>query len=348
MNVNFKRIISRAPLRLGLAGGGTDIMKFSNKYGGCVVNVTIGKYVYTLLEKTKKNIIFESIDKKIKIELKKYNSKINSKFSNELMLMIETYNFVVKKYNNGVNFAVKIKTFSEIPEGSGLGGSSTLVVSCLNALLAYLKIKISKKKLAKLAVYIEREVCKIPGGQQDQYAAAYGGLNYFSFNPNLSVNRQKIITNERLLSIIESRLLLFYVSRRKKSSDIIKSQEKNILIEKKSLDAFFKLKREAKKIKNSFLNSNYTQVIKIMNKSWKSKKKTSKLIAENKNLKLIMKIQKLGAEMVKLSGAGGGGFLFILTKIDNKKKIIDYLKKVGNVLIENIKLDKEGAKFWYE
>ena len=85
-----------------------------------------------------------------------------------------------------------------------------------------------------------------------------------------------------------------------------------------------------------------------MNKSWKSKKKTSKLIAENKNLKLIMKIQKLGAEMVKLSGAGGGGFLFILTKIDNKKKIIDYLKKVGNVLIENIKLDKEGAKFWYE
>lgn len=136
MNPKYKKIISRAPLRLGLAGGGTDIMKFSNKFGGCVVNLAIGKYIYTVIEKTKKNIIFESIDKKKKLILKKNDLRIKPKNANEFKLMLETYNYVVKKYNNHNNFPVKIKTFSEIPDGSGLGGSSTLVVSCLSGLLA--------------------------------------------------------------------------------------------------------------------------------------------------------------------------------------------------------------------
>ena len=118
------------------------------------------------------------------------------------------------KYNKKKNFSVKIISYSEVPNGSGLGGSSTLVVAVMSALLKYLNINISKKQLVKDAIFLEREICKIPGGSQDQYAAVYGGLNFIEFKKNRNVFVTKIKTSDKFMNLLESSIMLFYYSKK--------------------------------------------------------------------------------------------------------------------------------------
>ena len=165
---------SKAPLRIGLSGGGTDIESFSIKYGGLVINSTINLYVHTIIEVKKNNkIIFESLDMHQKTILKSNKIlKLNGKFD----IYKTIYNYFIKKFiKKPVSF--HLKTYSDVPHGSGLGGSSTMIVSIIKAFSEWFKIPMSKYEIANLAYKIERIDLKLVGGVQDQFSASYGGFN---------------------------------------------------------------------------------------------------------------------------------------------------------------------------
>ena len=341
-----KVIISRAPLRLGLAGGGTDLPLYSKQFGGSVVNITIKKYVYCkVVALKKKYVLFDSQDQnkiyKIFFNKKKYSNKKN------LDLLENIYFYVRDKYNNKKNFSVRILSYSEVPNGSGLGGSSTLVVAILSALLKYINKNISKKEIVKDAIFLEREICKIPGGYQDQYAAVYGGLNYIEFKKNRDVNVKRINTTDKFINLLESSIMLFYYNKKRISSKVISDQNQNIIEKKnKTLLAMSKLKIEAIRLKNNIENGDYKEFIKTLNKGWMEKQKTSKFIVD-KNINIILKkLKKIGADNVKVSGAGGGGFFFILSKLENRSRLIKYLKKQNGILTETCNITMEGVKTW--
>ena len=173
-------IQAKAPLRLGLAGGGTDFKDFSDTYGGRVLNVTISLYVNVTLKIKKKNISFHAKDLNLKETFNK-KSLLSSNSKEGLCLHRETYKFIFKKYNKNKFINLEILTNSDIPQGSGLGGSSTLVVAMIKAYSHLLNFSISKHQIANYAYIIERRICKLKGGKQDQFSASYGGLNIFEF-----------------------------------------------------------------------------------------------------------------------------------------------------------------------
>lgn len=227
-----KIIVSRAPLRLGLAGGGTDLPLFSKLFGGSVVNLTIKKYVYCkVISLKKKYVLLDSQDQN-KI-IKYFFNKKKKLNQSHLNLLENIYIYVRDKYNNNKNFSVKIILYSEVPNGSGLGGSSALVVATLSALLKYLNKNISKRQLVNDAIFLERDICKIPGGHQDQYAAVYGGLNFINFKKNRDVDLKKINTSNKFINLLESSIMLFYYNKKRVSSKVILDQSQNIFKKKK-------------------------------------------------------------------------------------------------------------------
>lgn len=341
-----KTIISKAPLRLGLAGGGTDLPLFSKLFGGYVVNLTIKKYVYCkVISLNKKYVIFDSQDQNKTSKYFFFNKKNLSYEQSSLLENI--YFFVRDKYNKKKNFSVKIISYSEVPNGSGLGGSSTLVVAVMSALLKYLNINISKKQLVKDAIFLEREICKIPGGYQDQYAAVYGGLNFIEFKKNRNVFVTKIKTSDKFMNLLESSIMLFYYSKKRISSKVITNQNDNIAQKNnKTLGALSKLKEEAIKLKQNIEASDYRKFIITLNKGWEEKQKTSKFIVDKNINKILKNLKKKGADSVKISGAGGGGFFFILTKLENRSKLTQYLKKQNGILTETCNITMEGVKSW--
>ena len=184
------RIRSKAPLRLGLAGGGTDVSPFSDIYGGAILNATINMYAYTTLEPTEEGkIVFEN----------PINPELSETFDSQDFLLPEGY-FVLHKgvYNRIVRqfthkpLSFKISSFVDAPAGSGLGTSSTLVVSILGAFVEWLKLPLGEYDIARLAYEIEREDLNMSGGKQDQYACACGGLNFIEFEKNGKVNVRRL------------------------------------------------------------------------------------------------------------------------------------------------------------
>tara|TARA_X000000368_G_scaffold407766_1_gene387576 strand:+ start:3889 stop:4965 length:1077 start_codon:yes stop_codon:yes gene_type:complete len=344
-----KQIISRAPLRLGLAGGGTDLRLFSKNYGGNVVNLTIKKYVYCkVIPITKNYTIFDSQDQN-KINKYFFNEKKNKNknYFNQNFLLGNIYKYIRDKYNENKNFSVKIVTYSEVPSGSGLGSSSTLVVTVISALLKYLNKKITKKKLAEESIYLERDLCKIPGGYQDQYAAVYGGLNFISFKKKGSVIVNKIKYKTDFIRLLESSIILFFYNKKRISSKVIKNQNKNIYEKDiKTLKALVKLKKEAINLKKSIEQDNYRGFIKTLKRGWVEKQKTSNFITDTNIIKILKKLIKIGADSVKVSGAGGGGFFFILSKLENRSDIINFLKKQNGILTETCNITLDGVETW--
>ena len=173
-------IRARAPLRLGLAGGGTDVSPYTDIYGGAVMNATISRFAYTTIETlTDKKITIESADLGTS---KDYPlTDVLPMDDGHLNLTKAAYNRIVRDYNGGEPLAVKVTTYSEAPPGSGLGASSTLVVSLVTAFGELLSLSLGEYDIASLAYLIERKDQKLRGGRQDQYAAAFGGFNFMEF-----------------------------------------------------------------------------------------------------------------------------------------------------------------------
>lgn len=335
-------IRSKAPLRLGIAGGGTDVKGYSDKYGGCVLNATINLYAHTFVEtEDEKKIIFEASDLGIKEEFSLgdfENAKSN------LPLHKAVLRRIVNDYGNKKFFPVRITTFSDVPPGSGLGSSSTMVVSMIEGLKQLMRLPLGEYDIAKLAYDIEREDCGLIGGKQDQYAATFGGFNFIEFKEDDSVIVNPLRIRRYIINELESSLLLFFSGASRDSAKIIKDQMESILVPKR-LDAMHMVKKSAFKIKEQLFRADIDGLANEFKIAWEAKKATSKSIVSNKINDIEKILNEDGVKSLKVSGAGGGGFMMIF--IDPKKKvsIINKLKEYDGY-IQNFKFVRDGCNSW--
>jgi D-glycero-alpha-D-manno-heptose-7-phosphate kinase len=339
------KIRSRAPLRIGLAGGGTDLLSYSSIYGGAVFNATISMYAYCSIVPTN--------DNRIKIVAYDNNNTLDTEsvdhfdiVDENLILHKGVYNRIVKDYNGGKPLSFIMSTSNDAPVGSGLGTSSTMVVAILEAFNKWLGLGLSDYKKAELAYSIEREDLKLSGGKQDQYSAVFGGFNLMEFKKNGKTIVNSLRIDKQTINELECSLLLYYNGRSRSSAKIIDEQIKNTKNKnEKTVDAMHVLKQCAFDMKDSVLVGDIENFAEILRETWENKKKTSSIVS-NKDLEMIINFaMSNGAEAVKVSGAGGGGFLMLYTNPINRQQLIDAMKKLDGTLYP-VKFSKSGVESW--
>ncbi|MCH8317068.1 MAG: dehydrogenase [Bacteroidetes bacterium] len=317
-------IRSKAPLRLGLAGGGTDVSPYSDIYGGAILNATISMYAYATLEPGDDGkIIFNAVDKQQQFETP--STKV-LKIDDTLPLLKGVYNSIINQFKlQPLSF--KLTTYVDAPPGSGLGSSSTLVVAILGAFVEWLKLPLGEYDIALLAHEIERIDLKMAGGKQDQYAATFGGFNFMEFykDDNVIVNPLRVNANH--VNELEHNLLLYYNNTSRISSEIIDAQVKNVMQKKKkSIEATHKLKEQAILMKEALLKGNLDEIGKILDFGWQNKKLLAAGITNPEIDKIYDRAIKAGATGGKISGAGEGGFMFFYCPGNTRYKVIESLK----------------------
>ena len=339
------QIRSRAPLRIGLAGGGTDLLSYSSKYGGAVFNATIGMYAYCTIIPTN--------DNRIKITAYDNNNSIDTgsvtKFEitdDNLILHKGVYNRIVKDYNNNKPLSFIMSTSNDAPVGSGLGTSSTMIVAILEAYNRWLGLGLTDYAKAQLAYDIERNDLQLSGGKQDQYSAVFGGFNLMEFKTDDSTVVNSLRIERNIINELECSLLLYYSGKSRSSAKIINEQIKNTNNKnEKTMDAMHKLKQYAYIMKDQILVGNIEGFAETLRETWENKKKTSSIIS-NKDLESTINFAMAnGAEAVKVSGAGGGGFLMLYCNPINRQKLTDAMETL-NGKIYPVKFSKSGVESW--
>lgn len=325
-------IISRTPLRISFAGGGSDLPAFYKKYPGAVLSTAIDKYIFITVNK--------KFDNKIRISYSKTEIVENIKDIKHDLVRES-----LKKV--GINGGIEITSIADIPsEGSGLGSSSSYIVGLLNAFYAFKGIFTSPEILAKTASDIEINILKRPVGKQDHYIAAYGGLQYILFNPDNSVFINPVICKPQIKNKLYSSLLLFYTGITRSSAKILKKQSRKIKNDKKVIGNLVRMTQLATEMKQIIERKKINEFGYILNQNWELKKQLE-LSISNSMIDNWYKIAiNNGASGGKILGAGGGGFMLIYSDKKYHKKIIKALSKEGLRLFR-FNLEPQGSKIIY-
>lgn len=336
------KVRARAPLRLGLAGGGTDVSPYSDEFGGFVLNATIDKYAYATLSHTNNTIEFVAADIG-----KSFSCGINksSGLPQGLELHAGVYNRIVKDFLGGRQIPVSLTTHSEAPPGSGLGSSSTMVVAMVQAFVEYLSLPLGEYDVAKLAHDIERIDLNFAGGKQDQYAATFGGFNFMEFyHDRVIVNPLRIKSDH--LAELESSLVLFYTGVSRESASIIKEQTNNVVTRNDdALNALHNVKLEAQKMKEAILQGNFENLAESLRSSWEAKKKMAHSISNAQIETIYSAAISSGALAGKVSGAGGGGFMMFLVDPAKRPEVIRTLNSFDGQVMTAVFVE-HGAHSW--
>jgi D-glycero-alpha-D-manno-heptose-7-phosphate kinase len=318
-------IRSRAPLRLGLAGGGTDVSPYCDEFGGAILNATIDYYAYAGLEPLDTgNIEFFSADLH---QTAQYPAAPELMSDGRLDLFKAVYNHVVRRYNGGKPLSLRMSTCVDVPAGSGLGSSSTLVVAMLSAYVEWLNLPLGDYELAHTAFVIEREEAGFEGGKQDSYAAAFGGFNFMEFGRNGSVLVNPLRIKEWVVSELEASLLLYFTGNSRASAEIIEEQSRNVRDRNaRALEAMHSIKEEAFGMKECLLRGDFRELHRVLRGSWESKKRMASRIVNEHIEQLYACALGAGAYCAKISGAGGGGFMMFLADPIEKDKVAEALR----------------------
>ncbi|MGZ3846167.1 MAG: GHMP family kinase ATP-binding protein, partial [Flavisolibacter sp.] len=297
---------SKAPLRIGLAGGGTDVSPYSDLYGGAILNATISLYANASIELLQENrIIIEANDRDENEEFEQsYELPINS----HLDLLKGVYNCIVRDYGP-IKSGFKLSTFVDAPAGSGLGTSSTLVVAIIGAFVEMLRLPLGEYDIAHYAYEVERKYLNLAGGKQDQYAATFGGVNFMEFYEGDKVIVNPLRIKEKYLFELENNLVLYYTSTSRESARIIEQQSRNVISKKEqSLEAMHQLKQQSQMLKEALLKGRLHEFGEILDYGYQQKKKMAEGISNPLMEEIYETAKAAGATGGKISGAGGGGF----------------------------------------
>ena len=320
-------IRSKAPLRLGLAGGGTDVAPYSELFGGRILNATISMYAYATIEpRDDKKIILNSVDKN---ERYTYENMLALPIDGKLDLIKGIYNRVVKDFvKKPLSF--ELTTYVDAPPGSGLGTSSTLVVAILGAFSEWLGLPLGDYDLAHLAYEIERVDLGMAGGKQDQYAATFGGVNFMEFSKEDKVIVNPLRIHEKYLDELSHNLVLYHTETSRLSSVIIEQQSKNVSDRnEKTIEAMHNLKDQAVMMKEALLKGELGKIGEILDFGWQNKKNMAAGITNPFIDDIYTTAIQHGATGGKISGAGGGGFMFFYCPGITRSAVIEALKKFG-------------------
>jgi D-glycero-alpha-D-manno-heptose-7-phosphate kinase len=334
---------SKAPLRIGLAGGGTDVSPYSDIYGGAILNATIDLYAYASIEPLdngKIEFCIDGTDKCVKLDSEKELDLVEG-----FELFIGVYNRVVKQFSlQPLSF--RLTSYIEAPQGSGLGTSSTIVVSLLGAFVEWLKLPLGKYDIAHLAYEIERIDLKMAGGKQDQYAATFGGVNYIEFLANDRVIVNPLQLKPEIINELEFNLLLYFTETQRLSATIISEQVKNVQEKNtKSVEAMHNLKEQAHQMKEALLKGELNKIGEILSFGWQNKKNMAHSISNQQIDKIYNTAIGEGATGGKISGAGGGGFMFFFCPGITKMKVAKAIGMLGG-RIQPFKFTQQGLVTW--
>lgn len=335
---------SKAPLRLGLAGGGTDVSPYSDQFGGYVLNATIDMYAYCTIEVTNTDKIeIRAADQDLSFESPAVD---HLEIDGALDLHKGVYNRVVKEFNGGDPLGFKMTTYSDALAGSGLGSSSTMVVAILSAFVEWLNLPLGEYDIANLAYQIERKDIGLSGGKQDQYAATFGGFNFMEFYENDRVIVNPLRIKSWILDELETSMVLYFTGVSRESAKIIDEQARNVVENKQtSIDAMHQLKADALVMKEALLKGEIQRFAKHLNKSWEAKKKMAHTITNQAIDEIYQAALDAGAISGKISGAGGGGFMMLFVDPTKKMNVINELGKFPGKVFK-CHFTKHGSVGW--
>lgn len=318
---------SKAPLRIGLAGGGTDVSPYCDLYGGAILNATISLYAYASIEILHTpQIVFEAADRR---EIATYDKSDVLPIDGQLDLATGAYNHIVKKYGS-VPSGFKLTTFVDAPAGSGLGSSSTLMVAIIGAFAEWLHLPLGEYDIAHMAYEIEREELSMAGGKQDQYAATFGGVNFMEFYEGNRVIVNPLRIKQKFLFELENNLLLYFTSTSRLSSTIIEAQSENVKQKnEKSIEAMHQLKEQANMMKEALLKGDIHNIGKILDYGFRFKKQMASGISNDAMDTIYETALAAGATGGKISGAGGGGFMMFYCPDNTRYAVQDALAGFG-------------------
>ena len=321
-------IITRAPFRVSFCGGGSDIPAFYEKNGGCVLSTSIRKYMYISLHP-----YFDPL----KLSLKYSANELVSAYSE---IKHRIFRHCLEHYEiNGV----EISSIADVPSGTGLGSSSTFTVALVHLIHTYLGRYISKEELAEEACHIELDVLGEPIGKQDQYAAAYGGINFFEFHPDGSVAAYPVIMKKESYRAIENNLMMFYTGHVRSASSILTEQAKNMEQQEK-FNIQKKISDQARILKKE-LEMNHVEALgELLHESWLLKRNMASGISNPLIDDLYEKARSVGAIGGKLLGAGGSGFLLFYVRPENQENVRSAMCELREMKFE---MDNTGSSIIY-
>lgn len=335
---------ARAPLRLGLAGGGTDVSPFCDLHGGYVMNAAIDKYAYAIIDDSPSG----------KVEFHALDHDASSAWPpseviggiGSLALLTGVYLRVCRDYLDGRQPAIRIRTFADAPPGSGLGSSSTMVVALVTALAEFFSLGLGEYELAHLAFEIERHDLAMAGGKQDHYAAAFGGFNFMEFHAADRVIVNPLRIKDWVLAELEASLLLYFTGVSRESARIINEQSRNAETGlKSSVDAMHELKKEAVQMKEALLKGDLGEFARTFQKGWEAKKRMATSIS-NPMIDAVEAVAVAnGARATKVSGAGGGGFIMFVCDPSDRVRLARALATQGGSLLD-FHFNPQGAIAW--
>lgn len=335
---------SKAPLRLGLAGGGSDVAPYCDLYGGAVLNATINLSSYCTIEPLNNGeVLFQAHDRQ-----ETFSAPVAQQFDYDGLLDLHkgVYNRVVRDFNDGEPLSVRVTTHSDAPAGSGLGSSSTMVVAILTAYAEWLRLPLGEYDVAHLAFEIEREDIGLRGGAQDQYAATFGGVNFMEFHEQNRVIVNPLRVKKWILSELEASTVLYYTGVSRSSDRIIAQQIKSFKSGGgKSVEAVHQLKRDASAMKEALLRGNIRSFGEILGRSWESKRNLADQISNPEIEEVMAAAIAAGAWAGKVSGAGGGGFIVFIVDPVERVQLIRALNDLDGTVVP-FQFEAHGASAW--
>lgn len=338
-------IRARAPLRLGLAGGGTDVSPYCDMYGGYVLNAAIDRYAYAVIKTLDESVArFVATDQQIEKErsTKEHLQPLNS----DLDLHEAVYDHVVQNFNGGRPISMELSTYCDVPAGSGLGSSSTLVVAMLRAFAELLNLPLDDYTIAHMAHQIERVDCGHQGGRQDQYSATFGGFNFMEFYAEGRTIINPLRIKNWIVCELEASLVLYFTGVSRESAHIIADQSNNVrsgVVD--ALEAMHGIKREALVMKECLLRGDFPGIIESMRLGWKNKKRSAKTVSNPHIDSIYDAAIQAGALSGKVSGAGGGGFMWFFVPSEKRMDVIRTLNGFGGQ-VSNCHFTKHGTQAW--
>jgi D-glycero-alpha-D-manno-heptose-7-phosphate kinase len=317
-------IITQTPLRIGLLGGGTDLPSYYLEHGGRVLNCAIDKYIYVIVKQRFDDEIYVNYSKK---EIVSRVADIEHELVREAMLM------------TGVTGGVEITTLADIPSsGSGLGSSSAVTVGLLHALYAYTGRQVSAEELAEGACRIEIERCGKPIGKQDQYIAALGGIRDLRFGPGEGLSHEELGLSASERVALQQQMMLFYTGITRRADNILAEQNANVSATLPQLDLLRDLAGFAvKRLRSGDVDA----IGPALRESWEAKRKLASGVSNSQVDGAVTRALEAGASGVKLTGAGGGGFLVVLCPMERQRAVRESLADMREL---PIRLERFGSR----
>jgi D-glycero-alpha-D-manno-heptose-7-phosphate kinase len=334
-----RRVVrAKAPLRLSFAGGGTDVPPFSSTEGGVVLSATIDRFAYgSLSPRSDDRVNIESVD---------FGLSLNFPVTEEPVLdgKLDLVKAAIRRLRREDLGGYDLVLRSNTPPGSGLGSSSTMMVTLVGMLHEFYGLPLDQYEVADLAHAIERKDLKIPGGLQDHYAAAFGGFNFIEFGERVIVNPLRV--SESTVNELEFSLLLCFSGITRESANIIADQTDRVISsEADTLSGLRAQKQLAVAMKSALLRGKIGEFGELLGEAWREKQKLSPMISTPRIREAFDVALANGASSGKVTGAGGGGYILFFCDFKKKHRVADALQKIG-VMPAEFSFEPRGMTTW--